>query len=402
MSLPELESLLGLLVPCTLKLPQLRQPESIALEADTANHASARKQLVDQRRADPTWRDPTEQRRRFIRDLVLKGKTEHLANSENWEFSQFEIGRAIDSFLHQDNQEPIGDILAFIQLSGATTGSLWLHSQDKKLEAALAKGKTPPLPKSRCQWLNLSIERKAVPMITLLCHHRMALNDVDDALAVALNNREYAAAEELLRFGASFPTSASIIPAIRSDPPDLEYLNLWVTSPKKPDHAITIQAMQLTARSPPGQQIDNDILDLLLSNWTISPSEAYGLLSLAIEAENLLSILRISRAVNHSWRAAFAQDSGAAVVSSTVSIKDASLRRVILEFLMVAGVKANVKTLRAELLKDVKENRVDLIELLVRFGVSPHERHANSVDYAVKQSKVDILALLLSATIPPD
>ncbi|KAI0451849.1 hypothetical protein F5B21DRAFT_359281 [Xylaria acuta] len=401
MSFPELECLLGLQVPVTFKLPLLRRPTSIALEADTLNHTSVRQQLVAQRRADPTWRDPTRQKRRFIRDIMSKGKTEHLANSENWEFSKFEIGKAIDSFLHQDEWR-IEDVLAFIELSGETTESLWLHSQDRNLEAALAEGNTPPKITSRCQWLKLAVQRGVLPMITLLCHHHMAQNDLDDALDLALANGKYAEAKELLRFGASFSNSASIIPAVNSQPPDLEYLMLWVTALKRPNHAITIQAMESKARSPADQQDDSDVLDILLSNWEISSSEAYGLLSLAIEAENLLSILRISRAIGHSWTAPFAQDSGQAVVSSAVMIKDASLRRIILEFLLVAGVKANVKSLRAELLKSVIENRADLIKLLIRFGVSPHESHSNSVDCAVKQSKVDILALLLSATIPPD
>ncbi|KAI1359878.1 hypothetical protein F5Y08DRAFT_349264 [Xylaria arbuscula] len=397
----DLETILGVQAPQSLKLKKLERPKSVPFKANETNRSRVRERLIDLRKGESTWKDPKEQKRRRIRDLLSKGKTDYLSNTDNWEFSNFEIGRAIDSLLIEGHQDIVGDVVALMEMSPLLSRDLWLHAQDKKVESLLAKGRKPPQLNNQCRWLDLAVQMGSVDLITVLCHREMSKEDINSALFTSLANNEYALARELLRFGAAFPDSAVLVPAIESHPPDLEYLRLWLTAIEPPNSVATLKAMGTVTCSPPGHQAHDQILDLLLTNWAISPSDAYDLLVSAISARNRLSTIRISRAVNQSWSAAFLGDGGDSAVSKATTIEDTALRKIFIEFLLAAGAQPNTLKLREELMNNVQNNQIDLVKLLIRYGVPPHNPDSSSIDWAVHQANVDVLKILLSADVPP-
>jgi hypothetical protein len=78
---------------------QLLQPlEPRPQWASPADVVAAREILVQQRTQSEAWKDPTKQKRRFLR---TRAKNESLANPGNWTFSRAERSVALDGWIRQ-------------------------------------------------------------------------------------------------------------------------------------------------------------------------------------------------------------------------------------------------------------------------------------------------------------
>ena len=398
------------------KVPKfsLPPPADLVSEPSQADFEKARFILVQQRRSAPDFKDPGVQRRNT---LLSKKKAEARADPNNWKFSLHEVGKALNGLF--DTRQATWQSMSIAKALFAAGGecidaqTLWEHAMDSSLESRTGRMMkklhnltSDSAETARCPWLECATRRKDISAVVVLCQAGVRQDSLDMALELALKNKSYAVAEEILRFNAQLPKEIELYAEAMKGPkaPDLSFLMLWMPSTISYTRPFALEAM-LTAARTTNQPLRDDMniaLSVLLTNVPIKPDEAYKILVTAIKASNLKAMALVSLAIDMDWKTM--QGAGTTATAAAAAIRSSSVRLSVLDFLFQNGAKANTPVLQKQLLKEAVEGNLDLVTLFVHSGVSPccPGKDSDTLQWAVSNARMDIFDLIMDASIPQE
>lgn len=397
-------------------------PKRWAVHPSPSDRKEAKRLLVQQRRADPSFKDPAARNRNIF---LTKKAVQKRTDEDAWQFSLHEIGRAIDSsFFNFDarHQSSVGIVASLFELGeDQDVQGLWNHARDASFRQGgtirrMLKGLTgkQTARANPCPWLEKVTAQGSVTAAVLLCQVGVTPASLNKALELALTNKQYDTARELMRFGAKMPTQLALYERAvsKSTVPDETFVRLWLsTAPPIPRRECAIHAMARAANSRRGRM--NQILSLLLANIPLEAEEVCMLLQRALNARNLGGAALLSLAINEKWEHLSNEDISktAAIISE---IGDNGIRYKALHFLLLLfGPRADNAVLRALMLEEAKAQHLAHLELLVRFGVFPGEwtrpnnniytvDNSDTLAWAVASADIVVLRMLGKAQIPSD
>lgn len=376
------------------------QPNLPRLQPSAEDVSDARDRLTRFRRSDPHRSDPLKQKRNLFRS---KEKTEEKANPDNWDFNLFEVGSSLNAYLSQPDWSSPGVAQALVDHGKPhSTQQLWEHMDDRDLEKKQEKNKPFYLTTQRCPWLGLAVEKRSVPLVDIICKAGVTQQCLDLALAQALDLKEYALSRVLLGYGACFPDSRQLFDtAVSQQPPNFEFIELWLSAPKRPNRSHAWNGMKMAAKAHSHETHMSKVLAAFIVNVTPSPQEFYELLLAATKRYNLQNITILSNGVREVWQHAFAADKGYSATTYATKDTNDERRYRILNFLLSAGAEPDTLELRKQLLLDVRKARLDHVNLLVKHGVPPYLLETDSLGEAIKTIRLDVFTILMNSQIPP-
>jgi hypothetical protein len=364
---------------------------------DSSDRAECRNILISQRLSDPSYKSPSEQKRRVFRS---KEKNESLSNPETWEFSFHEIGKAIATWFEAASLERIGIIQALLQLRRtASVEDLWQHALDSKLEKRRQERKKA-IPRIPFPWLRQATIRNSIDLVILLSSGGCEQASLDESLGLALYHRHIKVARELLRYGASLDSHQKyLFDSVRKA--DLDMIKLWLLAPSASQKHLD-KAMCFAIEVDENVENQEELLSLLLGNVSISSELAHILLLGAIEAQNPKSVAALLMVtLKEEWRLFVdcSKEVIEGIETSTIKIPDACCRREILDLIISAGMRADSLALRAELFRSVRDGDIELAKVLIVHGTRQDSGDEAALNWAVENASLDALEAFRSASI---
>jgi hypothetical protein len=389
------------------------RPTTSPIPATNEELAQARLFLINSRITNPSH-EKTIKKKTSILGFRREEKARRLADPDTWVFTLHEVGLALAHVFEGSAWESVGVVKGLLATATMKSAEdLWRHNflpdqhGIRRLIPRIGKFSHPDAP---CPWLEKAVQRRVLPVVTVLCHSGMSHHCRNAALVRCLENRDYLIAEELVKFGASFPQDQALYTrAISPGPsaPDFQFIRLWLSSHSPPIYTNFLTTTRAAIASPCFDQRMAAALSLLLANVQIdSHADAHGLLIDAIKAENLEAIAMISLAVGHKWDMLRGEE-GSAATNAAAAIANDSHRYRVLGFLVSAGANADTPYLRWLLFENAQRGDIRRVKQLVDFGVAAHHgipdgESLSPLGWAVQYFRLDILDVIVRGDIPVD
>ncbi|KAF2190601.1 ankyrin [Zopfia rhizophila CBS 207.26] len=210
------------ITPVATRQPCLPAPSQPAIIASEEDHMVARSLLVDQRRNDPDYRDPSKQLKRIFRSSKEKEK---LQDTTRWEFSQDELDQALSAVIDKPSTTP-GLVQAFLNLGAKVN---FIEPSDEKRTKGIKKPNAAV--RRRSTVLQRAATTRRSDSVSLLASSGADQTTLDEGLKAALATNDHSCTQELLRHGADinkFPNA--LADAVRSN--DQNLVRLLLRAPK--------------------------------------------------------------------------------------------------------------------------------------------------------------------------
>lgn len=366
--------------PVTTRHP-LPAPSQPAITASDEDHIQARNLLVEQRKNDPEYRDPSKQLKRIFRT----SKTKEKLLSENWEFSQDELDRALTTAIGQTTTSP-GLIQAFLNLGAKV--NLVETTIDKKSHSKNANGHF----NRRSTVLQRAATVRRADSVSILASAGADQTSLNEALKVALAANDHACILELLRHGADLNSVPNALAnAIQSK--DLNLILLLLRAPKAINADIVSSCLPAAVQLQSGQ-----IISLLIGYGADPNFDGASALCLAISQHQyqlaVALVAGLIRLTPASLRAA---------LESTTKLTTAQDLPQYLQLLFCCGLSPDSATLPGMLAKACKRNDTQLASLLLDYGVATtaNDTHclAGALEHGNWKLAENILARPVLATV---
>lgn len=361
--------------PC---LPAPTQPAIIASEED---HNLARNLLVDQRRNNPSYKDPSKQFKNVFKTSKEKDK---LKDINKWDFSQDELDHALSAVIDQPTTSP-GLVQAFISLGAKVN---FVETLDDK------KGKGAKQPNISARRRSTVLQRAATVRradnVSLLASSGADQTTLDEALRAALGANDHPCVRELLRHGANINTLPNALAdAVRSN--DQNLVQLLLRAPK------ALRTEIISSCLPAAVQHKSEPIVSTLIGYGADPNF------------NDASALKMAIS-SHEYRLAVALLSGPirtvtpsliGALELVVRVPTAHQLHQFLQLLFCCGLPPNSPGLPSLLVTASKRNDSSLAHLLIDYGVPTAMNEAECLRNALTNSNWELTDAILKTAITP-
>lgn len=343
----------------------------------------ARDILAKNRTDQDRYKDPSKGFKGLLRS---KSKIEEMRDPRKWVFSLNERRDAIDEALRR--REPAGVVQALIE-SGTRAGFdvniRWKEEPCKGSKRKLssdAKGQ-------KSQWLEQATGSNLIDHVRLLASRGARQEALDAALGSALTNNSRQIVKELIRYGANTNVHHQFFQhAVESDDVELVTIFLQASPPKTLALSHLNSALQYA--------LTNSLYTItaLLVAHGAEPNWRSGeLLRTLVESRDLRTIsllLSRPRGIQSGYLLRAADCAGSCV--------DRQMRMQLSDILLSAGAPADADSFHDLLCSAVRDDQIDLIELLIQHSVSPDANGGAALILAVEYKRVTCLNALLKGT----
>jgi hypothetical protein len=351
----------------------LGQPSQGVSDEDVV---TAKRILVHERTQSDAWKDPSKQKRRFLR---TKGKNESLVNPEKWSFSRTERYTALDK--HIRGLGPVGVARAILDLN--TPGEV--------LDVNLKYSSEEQREYEENEWLEYVTGKGSLDYVTFLAGCGTRQSAKDKALSISLEREYMSITRELLLYHAN-PNNglqeAYFIPAVVQG--NFELVALFLSAP----NPLTEAALN-TALIKAVEQGHSHLVSLLVLHGGDANSERGRSLEIAVVNGSLRDLSSICLKSQHTLTIVAFHNA----VSAACNIQDESLRDSFVDLLLCAGADVNHSALGDLLLQAVKTGRTSTVSLLIKHGTSPNSRDAECLKQAVQSLQFDLVEIIVHGEV---
>jgi ankyrin repeat protein len=346
--------------------------------ASPADAAAAREILVQQRTQNEAWKDPTKQKRRFLR---TKSKNESLANPENWAFSRAERSVALDDWIRQLGA--VGVAQALLDFGEPLDVNLIETESRDKASSELE------VPQEN-DWLEYVACTGSVEHVVLLASYPTRQSAKDRALSVALSGRRMSVVKELLRYGAN-PNNglcdAYFFPAVVEG--DLELVELFLSASNPlTDAAISTGLVKAV------ETCNSHMVSLMLAHGADACHDEGKALESAVLKNRFQDLALIC------WKTQRPLSSAgfSKAISTSCTVQDKFVRNSTLNLLLCAGADPNHPALEDLLLQAARIGSTSTVSLLIAHGTSPNRRDGEPLQIVVQSRRIDLVEIILQST----
>ncbi|KAJ4298060.1 hypothetical protein N0V90_005959 [Kalmusia sp. IMI 367209] len=360
--------------PC---LPAPTQPAIIASEED---HTLARQLLVEQRVNGPDYRDPGKQLKRIFRSSKEKEK---LQDTNQWDFSQDELDRALSAVIDKPATNP-GLVQAFLNLGAKVN---FVETTDKKNKA----NKKPIVAdRRRSTVLQRAATVRRADSVSLLAASGADQTTLDEGLKAALAANNHPCVQELLRHGADLNKCPNALAdAVRAN--DQNFIRLLLRAPKalRPDIISSCLPAAL-------QQTSEPIISLLIGHGADPNFNDADALTMAIsQREYRLAVALVAGSIPLS------PTSLQTAFETAMRISAAQDLYQFLQLLFCCGLSPMSPRLGALLVAASQRNDVPMAEMFISHGVPTDLNESECLRSAVSKSSWQLANAILSTSIQP-
>ena len=261
------------LSPALVRQPCLPAPTQPVITASEEDNLLARGLLVTQRRNNPDYKDPNKQLKRIFKTSKEK---ERLQDTNQWEFSQEELDRALTAAIDRPTSSP-GLVQAFLNL-GAKVNFVETHD-DKKSKGPKNNNSNSVL-RRRSTVLQQAATLRRADTVSLFASSGADQTTLDEGLRAALAANDHGCIQELLRHGADVNSCPNALAdAVRSNNQNL--VRLLMRSPKalRPDIVSSCLPAAVQLKSEP-------IVSMLMGNGADANFNSAAALAMAISGRD--------------------------------------------------------------------------------------------------------------------
>ncbi|KAF1977804.1 ankyrin [Bimuria novae-zelandiae CBS 107.79] len=365
--------------PVSVRQPSLPAPTQPASIASQEDDTLARQLLVEQRINGEDYRDPAKQLKRIFRSSKEKEK---LQDTNQWEFSQDELDRALSAVIDKPATS-VGLVQAFLNLGAKVN---FIEAAEKKSKAN--KNAVPDRRRSTVLQRAATIRRP--DSLSLLAASGADQTTLNEGLKAALAANNQAGVQELLRHGADLNACPNALAdAVRSN--DQNFIRLLLRAPKalRPEIISSCLPAAVQQKSEPttslliGHGADPNFNNA--SAFVTSISQREYRLAVALTAGPIpLSVTSLQVGFETAMQISNSQD----------------LYR-FLQLLLCCGMTPNNRSLGALLIATCKRNDVDMAEMLISHGVPTDLNEAECLRKAISKSNWKLVDAILSTSISP-
>ncbi|KAF2115621.1 ankyrin repeat-containing domain protein [Lophiotrema nucula] len=367
--------------PVPVRQPCLPPPSQPAIIASEEDHALARTLLVEQRRSDPDFKDPSKQLKRIFKSSKEKEK---LQDTNTWEFSQDEIDRALSAVIDKPTTSP-GLVQAFLALGAKVN---YVETPDEKK----AKGSKKPnaSARRRSTVLQRAATQRRADSVSLLASSGADQTTLDEGLKAALATKDHSSIQELLRHGANpgaYPNA--LADAVRSG--DQNLVRLLLRAPK------ALQTEIISSCLPAAVQQKSESIISLLTSFGANPNfnEASALKMAITFREYRLAVVLVAGPL------ALTEQSLQHALDAALKVPTAQQLYQFLQLLFGCGLSPTSPGLSGLLIAATKRNDTPLAQLLVEYGVSTNVNEAECLRNAISNSNWVLADTILDTSVTP-
>jgi len=364
--------------PVLERQPPLPAPTQPAILASEEDHALARHLLVEQRRNDPDYRDPSKQIKRIFRSSKEKEK---LQDTNQWEFSQEELDRALSAVIEKPTTSS-GLVQAFLNLGAKVN---FVDIADKKSKGAK---KSVVADRRRSTVLQRAATVRRADSLSLLAAAGADQFTLDEGLKAALAANNHPCVQELLRHGADVNKCPNALAdAVRSN--DQNFIRLLLRAPKalRPDIVSSCLPAAVGQKSEP-------IISLLVGHGADPNFDGASALKTAIsQREYRLAVALVAGPCPLS---PLSLQAASEIVLQMSVPQD---RYQFLQLLFCCGLSPNTPGLGELLLAASQRSDTPIAELLINYGVPTSFNEAECLRNAILRSNWKLVDLILTTPI---
>ena len=365
--------------------------KSIAFDfeiSDPIHRIEARSLLAAQRRAEPGYQRPENQKRHIFRS---KGQKDKHCNEEHWVFSASEVAKAFNGILSQAVLPSWTLPQALLSYSpGISLEELWRQHHGPSLGKKAKKSSDPPqaLIVPEISWLDTVTSRGNVNYIRLMCQTGLGQDALTRSFSIALSKQALDAMELLLAFGAVASGHQDVIRE-HVKIHDFALVKLLLSAP----NSMTIEAWRYCLEPELEHlKVDEDhSSDILLYCLAHRPEVVCtNMLIKALESQNFPATTIVLAYADDmdSFR-----DVRKPACRLVTLIRDSKLRHKFFTVLAERGLVTDGPILRKELMRNVEIRQLSLIRLLVDAGVILDIEPHNSLHWAISHMALDVMVL---------
>ncbi|KAH8700121.1 hypothetical protein BGW36DRAFT_405426 [Talaromyces proteolyticus] len=366
----------GVLESKRLRPLQPREPKP--QWATAADVAAARGILVQQRTQCDSWKDPSKQKRRFLRS---KEKNESLADPKKWKFSRVERSIALDRQIK--DLGPVGVAQAILDFD------IIDEPLDVNLMYSASLKEKNDFGEEKCHendWLEYVTGKDLLDYVTFLVSYPTRQSAKDKALLIALNRRCMPVVRELLQYHSnpnglqdSYFTSAVI-------EGDFELVGLFLSAPNPLEDTVINGGLVKSV-----EQRHSHLVSLLVAHGADAGYENGKAIEIAVRNRDLQDLSLMCLKSQKPLATTVFENA----IVAACTIPDETLRNSIINILLCAGADPSHTALEDLLLNAVKVGSIPTVSLLIDHGTSPNRNEAECLQLAVQNLRLDLLEIIL-------
>ncbi|KAF2639347.1 hypothetical protein P280DRAFT_59376 [Massarina eburnea CBS 473.64] len=360
--------------PC---LPAPSQPSIVCSEED---HTQARQILVEQRKNNPHYQDPSKHLKRIFKSSKEKEK---LQNPNLWEFSQEELDQALTSAVDKPATSP-SLVQAFLNL-GAKVNFVEIYDK---------KNKANKIPNASARRRSTVLQRAATTRradsVSLLASSGADQTTLDEGLRAALNANDQPCVQELLRHGADlnkFPNA--LADAIRSN--DQNFVLLLLRAPK------ALRTEIISSCLPAAVQQKSELMISSLVGHGADPNfDSASALNMAIARREYRLAVALA-----AGPTPLTPSSLHGLLDSAMKSPSAQELHRFLQLLFCCGLPPTNPRLAELLVAATKRNDTKMAHLLIVHGVSTDLNEAECLRNAIGHTNWRLTDEILGSSVSP-
>lgn len=346
-----------------------------------------RDMLAKNRTDQDRYKDPSKGLKGLLRS---KSKIGEMRDPSKWIFSHNERRDAIDEALRR--REPAGVVQALIEFPTRAGFDVNIRWKEEPSKGSKRRSSSNPT-EQKSKWLEQATSNNLTDHVRLLASRGARQEALDAALGIALTNNSRQIATELVRYGADTNVHHQFFQrAVESDDVDMATIFLQASPPKDLSLNHLNSALEYA--------VANSLYTItaLLEAHGAEPNWRSGqLLQTLAESQNLritsLLLLRRPRGIKSGY---FLR-----AVDCARNCTDRQIRIQLLDLLLSAGAPADADVFHDLLCSAIRDDQIDLIELLIQHSVSPDANGGATLILAVEHKRVTCLNALLKGTVSP-
>lgn len=329
-------------------------------------------------------KDPSKGLKGFVRS---KSKIEQMRDPNTWNFSLNEIRDAIDEALRR--REPAAVVQAFIEFPAQGRLDVNIRWREEPGKGSKRRS-TSEVKEEKSKWLEQVVGMNLFDHARLFASRGARQEALDRALGTALTNNSRPIIRELFVFGANANSHHQFFQrAVESD--DVELVTLFLQA--QPLKTLTVDQLNSAVQYAVTHSLYT-ITGILLAH-NAEPNWRAGRLLESLVSSSNLRMISLLLCHSKGMRPGYLLKG----VESAGSCGDRQMRTQLLDLLLSAGAPTDATAFHGLLYSAVREDQVDLIEMLIHHGVSPEGNENAAMMLAVENKQRECLDALLNGPI---
>ncbi|KAF1997746.1 hypothetical protein P154DRAFT_622282 [Amniculicola lignicola CBS 123094] len=369
------------ITPVFVRQPCLLAPTQSAVVASEGDHILARSLLVEHRKNNPEYKDPSKQLKRIFKTAKEKERQQDVTQ---WEFSQDEVDQVLSALIDKPTTTP-GLVQAFLGL-GAKVNFVEMSNEKKN------KGikKSDAVARRRSTILQRAATTRRADSVSLLASSGADQTTLDEGLKVSLMANDQLCTQELLRHGADlnkYPNA--LADAVRSN--DQNLIRLFLRAPKALRPEIVSSCLPAAV-----QQKSASILSLLIGHGANPNFDGASAFQMAIVTAEYRIAVSIA-----AGPIPLTVPSLQAALEPTLKLPTAQQIRDFLRLLLSCGLPPDNPSLPGLLVTATKRNDTVIAQLLIDYGVPTSFNEAECLKNAISMKNWVLVDAILNTPLTP-